>query len=327
MVARHDAINHVIGDMGFLSEYHRQPDDRDSDTARIRAHLRYVVRRLRRADSTGWDHDAREGRTRCIALLEDYIAAGQFPHNTYTARRCPVFIDARGRLCAVGFLIAMTEGLGAARVIADIHRLSYIEEIDHPSIDAWASKYGFERHELAMIQPQYGESPAALTTLHYVIAMGVTPLLTLSVAFLTIKKTATASRQVLGAIVTVWGGAALFAAVPMVSQMSSKLAVAHILSGVFFVIVGALGMLSVRLEKAGQAAFSALTAAMLAISITFVVSVLPLSSAPCPQTNFGQWLCVVSPYMHKAFRSPNPYAQEPPGRGVGAIKACSGNLF
>ena len=59
-------------------------------------------------------------------------------------------------LCAVGHLVAITEGLALARAIDDAHALERVMDMDEPAIDAWAARHGFTRLELATIQPSYG---------------------------------------------------------------------------------------------------------------------------------------------------------------------------
>ena len=154
-------LNAAIGDAGFYATFGWSPGPRDRGNVRIRSHFDYVVARLRNRDCSELKASVRARRERCIELLEGYRDAGVFPVNSYLEDRTPVFIDAEGRLCAVGYLIAQTAGLRASEEIAAAHRLSLIEDIDLPIIDAWAADYGFERHELAMIQPNYDWAGAA----------------------------------------------------------------------------------------------------------------------------------------------------------------------
>lgn len=139
---RKDAVNDVIGDESW--QLARPPA---SEVERIRTHLEYVADRLARTP----------GRDDMIALLRAYAARGEFPHLDHpTAHRMPRFMDPQGRLCAVGFLIAATEGDDVARELAARYEYAYIDEIDDPRLDAWADAHHLTRHELAMIQPEYG---------------------------------------------------------------------------------------------------------------------------------------------------------------------------
>jgi hypothetical protein len=69
--------------------------------------------------------------------------------------RSPVFIDEKGRLCAVGYLIAGSAGRPLAERIDARHHLADVRRMDVPAIDRWAERHGVTRRELAMIQPMY----------------------------------------------------------------------------------------------------------------------------------------------------------------------------
>jgi hypothetical protein len=94
-------------------------------------------------------------RVNLIDSLEDYVAAGEFPRNTVFPGRRPVFIDPDGRLCAVGYLVAVSSGREAAEKIAASHRYDYLLEMNEPLVDSWAEENGFTLRELASIQPSY----------------------------------------------------------------------------------------------------------------------------------------------------------------------------
>jgi hypothetical protein len=150
---RRDAVNEVIGDASWTLP--RPPQD---DVERITTHLRYVIDRLEQRAPEPPEPRAR--REHALALLRAYATRGVFPDlDGPTQRRMPRFIDPQGRLCAVGFLIAATDGLAVARDIGARYEYSYIDEIDDPRLDAWAARNGFSRTELAMIQPTYRDRP------------------------------------------------------------------------------------------------------------------------------------------------------------------------
>src|SRR5262249_19207898 len=75
------------------------------------------------------------------------------------AHRTPRFVDPQGRLCAVGFLIATTEGVAVARELGAHYEYARIADIDDPRLDGWADAHGLTRHDLATIRPQYGFEP------------------------------------------------------------------------------------------------------------------------------------------------------------------------
>ena len=147
-----DPVNSVIGDESWTAE--APPAD---DQVRIATHLRYVADKLD-AEAPG---DLAPGvaaeRHRLLETLREYAARGSFPHlDEPRDHRVPRFIDSRGRLCAVGFLIASTAGLAVARDLGERFEYALIADIDDPRLDAWAATHGFSRRELAMIQPSYG---------------------------------------------------------------------------------------------------------------------------------------------------------------------------
>ena len=150
---RKDAVNDAIGDVSWTL-----PRPPTSEVERIATHLRYVADRL--DDRRPADPEIRARRDRALVLLRAYAARGIFPHHDRALpHRMPRFVDPQGRLCAVGFLIAATEGVSVARELGAHYEYAYIDEIDDPRVDAWAERNGFSRTELAMIQPSYREAP------------------------------------------------------------------------------------------------------------------------------------------------------------------------
>ncbi len=153
-----EPVNAVVGDAGFIAAYGRAPTSEDAEITRIRAHLRYVIARLR-ATETMVSAAPLVERERLLGVLERYAEAGRFPHNHYVAGRRPVFIDEHGNVCAVGALVEHASGRAAAEAIAAAHRYEYVLEMDAPALDVWADAHGFTVRELAMIQPGYGWEP------------------------------------------------------------------------------------------------------------------------------------------------------------------------
>lgn len=153
--ARAEPVNVIVGDVSFVERFHRPPEPRDDHdpSSRVRVHLAWVVRELRA-------HPEVEApsvrRAKLLDALERYTAAAEFPINRLHSRRRPRFMDEEGRLCAVGYLIAITDGLGLAREIAARFEHEHLLDIDDPRLDAWIAGSGFTARELAMIQPMYG---------------------------------------------------------------------------------------------------------------------------------------------------------------------------
>ena len=148
-------VNHHLGDASFVAAYGRPPNPHDSEALRARVHLAYVRTLLAARPATRPELAAR--RAELLGYLDEYIAKGVTPRNTYVAHRSPVFIDAHGRICAVGYLIERSAGRALAERIAKVHRLDYLEDIAAamPDVAAWIAGSGFTLDELASIQPGY----------------------------------------------------------------------------------------------------------------------------------------------------------------------------
>ncbi len=149
--------NHHAGDDSFIEAFGRAPDERDSEELRMHTHLAWIRARLGAAPATAPALEAR--RAELLGYLDDYIAKGVTPQNTYVPWRSPVFIDRAGNICAVGYLIERSVGRGLAEQIAAAHRTSFLEGIAaaEPAVRDWVAASGFTLDELATIQPAYQE--------------------------------------------------------------------------------------------------------------------------------------------------------------------------
>lgn len=152
---RVEPVNAVIGDESYLATFGELPTTATAEDVRLRTHLAYVEGLLRARDVSHLTPRQRMNRALQLDRLHDYWQAGVFPRNTQRPGRSPVFIDEEGRLCAVGHLVAASEGRAAAETIDADYRYALIEDITRPMLDAWALHNGFTRRELAMIQPSY----------------------------------------------------------------------------------------------------------------------------------------------------------------------------
>lgn len=148
-------VNAVLGDESFVATFGTAPTASTPEDLRLKTHLAYVEGLLRARDVSDLTPEQQERRRALLDRLRAYWETGVFPRNTERPGRTPVFIDEEGRLCAVGYLIAESEGLEAAEKIDERFHLAYVEEIDAPMLEEWAEAHGFTRHELAMIQPMY----------------------------------------------------------------------------------------------------------------------------------------------------------------------------
>lgn len=150
-----DGANHHLGDDSFVATYGRLPSADDSETLRMHVHLAYVKDKLAARGATSPGLAGR--RAELLGYLDDYIAAGTTPQNTYVPWRSPVFIDADGRICAVGYLIERSVGRALPELVAATHRLAYLEDIAAamPEVATWVASSGLTLEELASIQPGY----------------------------------------------------------------------------------------------------------------------------------------------------------------------------
>lgn len=151
-----EGANHHLGDDSFVARFSRQPSPVDDEHLRMAVHLRYVRQWLGSRPATQPELASR--RAQLLGFLDEYIAAEVTPRNTYVPWRSPVFIDADGRICAVGFLIERSQGRALPERIAATHRLDFLEDIAAamPEVASWAATSGFTLEELASIQPGYG---------------------------------------------------------------------------------------------------------------------------------------------------------------------------
>ncbi|MCY1083599.1 hypothetical protein [Archangium lansingense] len=151
-----DSVSLVIGDKSFQARFGRPATVHDDEALRVRVHLEYVLELLRQRPTEHLSPDARAARTRNLDRLEAYIRRGEFPRNDdHPDARRPTFIDSRGRICAVGYLLEQELGREAAAAIAAGFKYAFVREIDSPVLTQWAATTGLEREELEMIQPTY----------------------------------------------------------------------------------------------------------------------------------------------------------------------------
>ncbi|MEO8702614.1 MAG: hypothetical protein ABI867_21400, partial [Kofleriaceae bacterium] len=155
LAERRDGANHHLGDDSFVAKFGHAPTSADSEKLRMHVHLAYVRDELGARAATRPELAARRGEL--LGYLDDYIAAGITPRNTYVPWRSPVFIDRDGRICAVGYLIERSAGRALPELVAAEHRIEYLEDIAAavPEVASWVASSGLTLDELASIQPGY----------------------------------------------------------------------------------------------------------------------------------------------------------------------------
>lgn len=150
-----EGANHHLGDASFVAAFGRAPDARDGEALRMHTHLTFVRAWLAGRPATRPEFEAR--RAELLEVLDRYIAKGVTPLNLDAPWRGPVFVDALGHVCAVGYLIEQTAGRALVERIAGQARFELLEDIAAalPEVRAWVDGSGFTLDELASIQPGY----------------------------------------------------------------------------------------------------------------------------------------------------------------------------
>lgn len=148
-------VNAVLGNDSYRAIVGTAPGPGTPERLRLRTHLAYVEALLRTRRRPSLSADQRARRAALLDRLHEYWVRGRFPRNTEVPGRTPLFLDGRGRLCAVGALIAASAGRSLAERIDARSHLADVREMDLPAIARWTERNGFTRRELAMIQPTY----------------------------------------------------------------------------------------------------------------------------------------------------------------------------
>ena len=153
-------VNAILGDISFFEKYSSLPTQSVSEVLRIQTHLEYVESLLRKASTAHLTKKQKKNRQKAIENLHFYWTAGVFPENReFLNDRKPCFIDAKGNLCAVGYLIEQSAGREVAEQINARYQYEYLMEMEWKVIDEWIASSGLTKLECAMIQPSYGPTP------------------------------------------------------------------------------------------------------------------------------------------------------------------------
>ena len=153
-------VNSVLGDASYLIKYQKLPDKYSNEVIRIQTHLEYVENLLRNTSTKHLNKLQQFKRRQAIENLHFYWTAGIFPENRdFLNDRKPCFIDEKGNLCAVGYLIEKSAGREVAEQINARFQYEYLLEMEWNVIDEWIASSGLTKLECAMIQPTYGSTP------------------------------------------------------------------------------------------------------------------------------------------------------------------------
>ena len=161
---RSNEINALLHDQSFVAAFGVLPGAFTNEKVRIQIHLSYVENLLRSASVSHLTALQYRNRRLVLDMLNTYWRTGIFPVNAdYPGERKPCFIDDKGNICAVGYLVAETKGWNLASQINQLHQYDLIMDMQEPVIEEWAGLYGLSLEECAMIQPMYEPSMTAQT--------------------------------------------------------------------------------------------------------------------------------------------------------------------
>jgi hypothetical protein len=150
-------VNDLVGDLSFTEAFGRQPHASTNEQLRIQTHLCYIEQLLRRKETGHLSEAQRNQRLQLLDKLHHYIEEARFPSNyDYPYERKPCFIDRKGNICAVGYLIEQSAGRALAEKINSLFQYEKIRDMHLPELTAWVNNSGLTLDECAMIQPQYG---------------------------------------------------------------------------------------------------------------------------------------------------------------------------
>lgn len=138
------------------------PDaERTTEVARIQDHLGRVLEELRTSPPPDLTRQQRAAREEAIHWLEEYRAAGVFPHNhVRPGERVPVFVDPHGTPCAVGYLMLRSGEVELVEEIAREANLARIPELGGDDrLVRWLHESGLTLEEATRIQPAYDSEP------------------------------------------------------------------------------------------------------------------------------------------------------------------------
>jgi hypothetical protein len=137
-----------------------------AEVARIQEHLAGAERLLLSAGVASFTPAQRSARARNVELLRGYREHGVFPRNIdFAGGREPYFVDDRGVLCAMAYLIAASGRHDIVERVRSTRNNARIRELaDDPALVAWLDEAGLSLAEAGRIQPSYGYPPPYVLT-------------------------------------------------------------------------------------------------------------------------------------------------------------------
>jgi hypothetical protein len=121
----------------------------------IKIHLLLVEKNLRNRDVSNLNLEQQKNRVSLLNTLRNYAVASVFPINSYLPLKNPIFIDAKGTHCAVGYLMQQSGAEKLAQEINKNEKFAYVHQIKTNGVEEWATANGLSIDDLAWIQPGY----------------------------------------------------------------------------------------------------------------------------------------------------------------------------
>jgi hypothetical protein len=134
---------------------------REAEMDRVRAHLLAAEQYLLARPVAELTPEQAERRAANIALLREYRARGQFPHNTeFPHRRVPYLVDSEGRLGALSFLMVRSGERDLLHRLAATQNNARVDQLArNAELVEWLRREGLTVEEAARVQPTHGPSP------------------------------------------------------------------------------------------------------------------------------------------------------------------------
>ena len=108
----------ILEDESYSVKFGDKPSVNISEDERIHTHLEIIHQQLVELNPTHLSFSQKQNRIQLLNHLQDYIHNGIFPRNyKYPNERKPNFIDERGRICVVGYLIEKSVDRELAEII------------------------------------------------------------------------------------------------------------------------------------------------------------------------------------------------------------------
>jgi hypothetical protein len=126
------------------------------DRKRIKTHLRLVEKSIRKNIPNDLSAAQLKARGTTLDRLHAYWQSEEFPINTVSKKRTPIFKDQFGNYCAVGYLLSKSGHDGYVSEIKSHNNLIKVKDISQPEYINAIAMLGITQEEAALIQPGYG---------------------------------------------------------------------------------------------------------------------------------------------------------------------------